>query len=111
MILKSLFGAFHIGNEVLYSIAGVDDHMNDGVVQNGKVISTNPDDYIIATKHPEALGTNGGGQANVVINVNNNSSSEISTNSYFDGTRTIVDIVIDGLNRNVGGLKDMVRAI
>lgn len=111
MILKSLFGAFNIDNGVLYKIAGVSDSMTDGVVQNGKVISTDPNDFILATKHPETLGSNADGRANVVVNVNNNSDSEISTNSYFDGTRTIVDIVIDGLNRNVGGLKDMVRAI
>ena len=81
--------------------------INDGIVSNGKVITTHPDDYIMAAKDPSSLG----GKPNVVVNVNNNSSSEVSTNSYFDGTRTIVDIVIDGLQRNVNGLRDTVRAI
>ena len=85
--------------------------MNDGVIQNGKIISTHPDDYILATKHPESLGNNN--SSNVIVNVTNNNSSanEVKTNSHFDGTRTIVDIVIDGLNRNVNGFRDVVKAI
>lgn len=39
--------------------------INDGIVQNGKVITTHPDDYLIATKNPSKLG--GGG---VTININ-----------------------------------------
>lgn len=34
--------------------------INDGVVQNGKVVSTHPDDFLIATKTPETLGQTGG---------------------------------------------------
>ena len=33
--------------------------INDGVVQNGKVVSTHPDDFLIATKTPETLGQAG----------------------------------------------------
>ncbi len=45
--------------------------INDGIVQNGKVITTHPDDYIIATKTPQTLGVgkNGGG-ATIVLNLN-----------------------------------------
>jgi hypothetical protein len=41
--------------------------INDGIVQNGKVITTHPDDYIIATKTPNSL-LGGGGGINVNIN-------------------------------------------
>lgn len=81
--------------------------IGDGIVQNGKIIGTDPEDTIIAMKHPENL--NGG--ANVVVNVNNNTQAQVTTNSYFDGTREIIDIVIDGLNRNVSGFRDMVRSV
>ena len=44
------------------SITGADEtevkteeSVNDGVVQNGKVISTHPDDFLIATKNPSEL--------------------------------------------------------
>lgn len=111
MILKSLFGMFNIGGNALFNIAGIDGGVGDGVIQNGKIISTHPDDYILATKHPESLGNNN--SSNVIVNVTNNNSSanEVKTNSHFDGTRTIVDIVIDGLNRNVNGFRDVVKAI
>jgi len=39
--------------------------INDGIVQNGQVITTHPDDYIIATKTPESLGGKGGIQINI----------------------------------------------
>lgn len=39
--------------------------INDGIVQNGQVITTHPDDYIIATKTPESLGGRGG----IVVNI------------------------------------------
>jgi len=113
LVLTTVFRAFGIGYDIkgLSAIPrAVDAGVGDGIVQNGKVITTDPRDYIIATRNPESLGA-GDGKTNVVVNVNNNSNAEVNTNSYFDGTRTIVDIVIDGLNRNVGGLKDMVRAI
>lgn len=110
VILTTLFriAGFHSGSFGVHTVSSWKNAMlNDGIVQDGKIITTHPDDYIIATKDPSGLG----GKANVVVNVNNNSSSEVSTNSYFDGTRTIVDIVIDGLQRNVNGLRDTVRAI
>ena len=41
--------------------------VNDGIVQNGKIITTHPDDYIVATKDPSSLGGKGG----ITININN----------------------------------------
>lgn len=41
--------------------------INDGIVQNGNIITTHPDDYIIATKTPGALG---GG---LVVSISGNS--------------------------------------
>lgn len=38
--------------------------INDGIVQNGRIITTHPDDYIIATKTPGKLG----GGVNIYIN-------------------------------------------
>ena len=62
---------------------------------------------MIATKHPESLGG-----SNVVVNVNNNKSdAEVKTNTYYDGTRQIIDIFIDGLNRDVSGVRGILRAI
>lgn len=107
MILKTLFSAFGIKGVDMTQFSPIAGFMSDGVVQNGKIIGTDPNDTIIAMKHPENLGNNG---ANVVVNVNNNSQSQISTNSWFDGTREIIDIFIDGFTHNVNGVRDMVRS-
>lgn len=43
--------------------------INDGVINpDGKIISTHPDDYLIATKDPSSLGGGGGGVFNININ-------------------------------------------
>jgi hypothetical protein len=108
VILTSLFRWFGIssGSFGIHTVSSWKNAMiNDGIVQNGKVISTHPDDYIIATKDPSSLG----GQPNVVINVQNNSTSQVSADSFFDGTKEIINIVIDGINRNVNGLRTAVR--
>ncbi|MFA5050950.1 MAG: hypothetical protein WC499_02445 [Patescibacteria group bacterium] len=55
-------GAGIVGNAVSSFFGG---SVNDGVMQNGKIISTHPDDYLIATKNPNALG---GGGLSIVIN-------------------------------------------
>jgi hypothetical protein len=39
--------------------------INDGIVQNGKIITTHPDDYIVATKTPQTLGGGNGVTVNV----------------------------------------------
>lgn len=41
--------------------------INDGIVQNGRIITTHPDDYIVATKTP---GTLGGGNGGITVNIN-----------------------------------------
>lgn len=41
--------------------------INDGIVHNGKIITTHPDDYIVATKTPETLG---GGKGGIIVNIN-----------------------------------------
>jgi len=50
-----------------------------------------------------------GGKANVVVNVNNNTPAAVRTESYFDGTREIINLFIDGYGRNVSGIKDLIR--
>jgi len=44
--------------------------INDGIVQDGKVVSTNPADTIIATKNPEGLGNQVGGGIDISALVN-----------------------------------------
>jgi hypothetical protein len=44
-----------------------DGSVDDGIISNGRIITTNPSDYIVATKNPMSLG---GGQT-VNININN----------------------------------------
>lgn len=108
LILRSLFGAFGMKGVDMTQFSPIASFakINDGIVQNGKVVTTHPDDYIIATKDPSSLGGNGG----VIVNVNNNTSAQVSTNSYFDGTKEIIDIMIDGISRNVSGSKDFLKA-
>ena len=109
LVLTTLFRAFGIGYDIK-GLSAIPRAIDDGIVQNGKVITTDPRDYIIATKNPESLGgNNNDGQPNVVINVQNNSTSQVSADSFFDGTKEIINIVIDGINRNVNGLRTAVR--
>lgn len=109
LVLTTLFRAFDIGYDIK-GLSAIPRAIDDGIVQNGKVITTDPRDYIIATKNPESLGGSGNdGQPNVVINVQNNSTSQVSADSFFDGTKEIINIVIDGINRNVNGLRTAVR--
>ena len=109
LVLTTLFRAFGIGYDIK-GLSAIPRAIDDGIVQNGKVITTDPRDYIIATKNPESLGGSGNdGQPNVVINVQNNSTSQVSADSFFDGTKEIINIVIDGINRNVNGLRTAVR--
>ena len=109
LVLTTLFRAFGISYDIK-GLSAIPRAIDDGIVQNGKVITTDPRDYIIATKNPESLGGSGNdGQPNVVINVQNNSTSQVSADSFFDGTKEIINIVIDGINRNVNGLRTAVR--
>lgn len=106
LILKTLFSVFGISSGSIANLYGLTEakSLNDGIVQNGKVITTHPDDYIIATKTPETLGN---GKANVVVNVHNNADVKVETNSYFDGTRTVVDLFLNGYSKNVNGIQDI----
>lgn len=60
--------------------------INDGIVQNGQVITTHPDDYIIATKDPSSLG---GGK-----NININISGAVLTQ---EAARTLGDMILGEL--------------
>lgn len=113
LILTTLMRALGIHSGSIPGISTVSSwktgSIHDGIVQNGKVVTTDPQDYIVATKNPSSLG----GGSNVVVNVTNNNASqnEVKTTSHFDGTKEIINIVIEGLTRNVNGFKDTVRAI
>lgn len=64
--LNIIQGAKNIGNNILNgakSVLGI----NDGIVQNGQVISTHPEDTIIAMKQPGKL-MGGGAGINIYIN-------------------------------------------
>ncbi len=64
-------GATKVGDFLIDKVGGGINKalgINDGIVQNGQIITTHPDDYIIATKTPETLG--GGGGKNINININ-----------------------------------------
>jgi TP901 family phage tail tape measure protein len=62
--------------------------LNDGIVQNGRVITTHPDDYIIATKTPDTLG--GGG-----IHI------DMSGSTYHGVTADTVDMLAGGIVRKL----------
>lgn len=58
-----------VGNSVKGAVGAVGGFLgiNDGIVQNGQIITTHPDDYIVATKDPASLGRGRGG---IVVNIN-----------------------------------------
>jgi hypothetical protein len=64
--------------------------VNDAIITPKGTVYTDPEDYIIATKKPESLMSNGG-VGNVFINVENNAPVKINTESEIadDGTKTI----------------------
>jgi tape measure domain-containing protein len=75
-------------------------------------IVTKPTLALIGEAGPEAvvpLGKNAPG-GNVQINVINKSGVPVNANAKtrFDGTRTVVDLFIDGYERNVSGIRDLV---
>jgi len=59
-VIKGIGGLFSNTAGAVNSMLGI----KDGIVQNGRVITTDPADYLIATKNPGSIG--GGG---VTINV------------------------------------------
>ena len=70
--------------------------VNDMIISPNGAFSTNPKDYIIATKHPETLMN--GGAAPVYVTVINNANASVSKqeNTNADGTKEI-KIIVDGL--------------
>ncbi len=62
--INAVGGAIGSGFSSAKNFLGV----NDGVIQNGQIITTHPDDFIIATKNPGSLGGNNAGSS-VVVNV------------------------------------------
>lgn len=80
--------------------------VNDAIITpNGSIVTTHPDDYLIATKTPGSL-MGSGGQANVTVQVNpvviNNSSANITakteTRENDDGSVDIVTTIVDVMN-------------
>lgn len=79
--------------------------VNDAIITpNGNVISTHPDDYLIATKTPETLLSRNTGSVNVSfspsINVINNTSSQIDvkTNERIGENGNLeIDVIIENL--------------
>ncbi len=43
--------------------------INDGVVQNGQIVSTSPEDFLIATKNPAALANSLGGGGGAMVSM------------------------------------------
>lgn len=83
--------------------------VNDAVITpQGKVISTAPDDYLIATKTPETLG--GTGQVNVqpkvniVVNKNTRANVDVSVTQQIepDGTVQVVAMIEDIVGQYIG---------
>jgi hypothetical protein len=72
--------------------------VHDMILSPHGAFSTDPDDYIIATKNPQSLG---GGSAPVYVTVINNSTSTITTqeSSRADGSREI-QVIVDQLVQN-----------
>ena len=82
------------GNTKAYSV-------HDALISsNGNIITTDPKDYLIATKHPEDFGRAGGKSSpNIAFNIVNNSSGQIQasykTNEDKDGNISIEAILED----------------
>ncbi len=68
-LVKSTASSLGGGIKSAVSSAGHALGINDGIVQNGNIITTHPDDFIIATKTPGSLGRGGGG-GGITINFN-----------------------------------------
>jgi hypothetical protein len=83
-----------------YSKATKVSSVHDALISsNGNIITTDPKDYLIATKHPNELVGGSGGvyKPNIVFNVKNNSSAQVSssysTKTDDDGNVEITAII------------------
>jgi len=75
-------------------------NVNDMILSPHGVFRTDPEDYIIATKHPENL-ANSGGSVPVYVTVINNANSTVSTqeSTSADGSKEIM-ITVEGIVQN-----------
>jgi hypothetical protein len=73
--------------------------VNDMILTPNGNFSTNPDDYIIATRHPESLGN--AAAAPVYVNIVNNTTSTVTAKEQTDpdGTRRIA-VLVDQIVQN-----------
>jgi hypothetical protein len=69
--------------------------VNDAIITPRGIVNTHPEDYIIATKHPERL-TGGGGNVRVIINNNADNSTVTQTERQNGGIKEII-VSIDNL--------------
>jgi len=60
-------------------------NVNDAIITPQGVVNTSPQDYIIATKHPENLTGAGGGGVQLSVQIINNAGAEVSTQQSDDG--------------------------
>lgn len=84
-------------------------NVNDAVITpQGKVISTAPDDYLIATKTPETLGSTGQvnvqPKVNIIVNKNTAANVDVNVEQRIepDGTVQVVAIIEDIVGQYIG---------
>jgi hypothetical protein len=136
-IFEKLFDINNIGGKIgniIHSASGVFSNIFSGVLSffgfkagGGPVYTGSP--YVVGEKGPELFVPNTSGTIipnhqlgittgtttlapQVTVNVINNSGQAVSARqeSSFDGQSYVVDVWLDALNRNVGGLRDVVMA-
>lgn len=111
-------GVFQAGNVTPFALGGV----NPGIPQlfpmanggTGVWGEAGPEAIMPLTRLPDGkLGVEaqGGGGSQTVVNVYNNTGSqaEVRQESHFDGQRWVVDVWLDALANNVGGLRGVVQ--
>ncbi|HDQ16263.1 MAG TPA: hypothetical protein ENN45_04320 [Bacteroidetes bacterium] len=82
-----------------------EEKVNDAIITpSGKIIRTNPQDYIIATKTPQTLG---GGNNNITININALDSSSIDQRVL----KKIQDAVESGIVRSLSGRTSQIMGV
>ena len=93
-----------------YSSASVNDAI---IAPGGRIISTAPDDYLIATKTPQALGGSGRMQLNVSINntVSDSVTALVTTQENADGTKELLVQITKKFANDIatGALDDALR--
>lgn len=84
-------------------------NVNDAIITpQGKVISTAPDDYLIATKTPETLGSSGQvnvqPKVNIIVNKNTSANVDVNVEQRIepDGTVQVVAMIEDIVGQYIG---------